>query len=127
MGYDKVFKSCKYKLCKQNDQRCEYRALVKARAAAKSDYCGHPKTCRRGKSLYLSALGYDDGSRTDKADARDDLRAETRHIRVKPEIKHEVHDYVSRLHSGKDEAFNREYEAAHDHYFALLKSEEAGA
>ena len=47
--------------------------------------------------------------------------------RVKPEIKHEVHDYVSRLHSGKDEAFNREYEAAHDHYFALLKSEEAGA
>ena len=29
--------------------------------------------------------------------------------RVKPEIKHEIHDYVSRLHSGKDEAFNREY------------------
>ena len=47
--------------------------------------------------------------------------------RVKPEIKHEVHDYVSRLHSGKDEAFNREYEAAHDHYFALLKAEEEGA
>ncbi len=45
--------------------------------------------------------------------------------RVKPEIKHEVHDYVSRLHSGKDETFNREYEAAHDHYFALLKAEEA--
>ena len=47
--------------------------------------------------------------------------------RVKPEIKHEIHDYVSRLHSGKDEAFNREYEAAHDHYFALLKSGEEGA
>ena len=47
--------------------------------------------------------------------------------RVKPEIKHEVHDYVSRLHSGKNEAFNREYEAAHDHYFALLKAEEEGA
>ncbi len=47
--------------------------------------------------------------------------------RVRPEIKHEVHDYVSRLHSGKDEAFNREYEAAHDHYFALLKAEEEGA
>ena len=47
--------------------------------------------------------------------------------RVKPEIKHEIHDYVSRLHSGKDEAFNREYEAAHDHYFALLKAEEEGA
>ncbi|MBQ6348615.1 MAG: Na/Pi cotransporter family protein [Clostridia bacterium] len=47
--------------------------------------------------------------------------------RVRPEIKHEVHDYVSRLHSGKDETFNREYEAAHDHYFALLKAEEASA
>ena len=47
--------------------------------------------------------------------------------RVKPEIKHEVHDYVSRLHSGKDEAFNREYEAAHDHYFALLNAGEADA
>ena len=47
--------------------------------------------------------------------------------RVKPEIKHEVHDYVSKLHSGKNEAFNREYEAAHDHYFALLKAEEEGA
>ena len=47
--------------------------------------------------------------------------------RVKPEIKHEIHDYVSRLHSGKDEAFNREYEAAHDHYFALLKAEGEGA
>lgn len=47
--------------------------------------------------------------------------------RVRPEIKHEIHDYVSRLHSGKDEAFNREYEAAHDHYFELLKAEEAKA
>ena len=47
--------------------------------------------------------------------------------RVRPEIKHEVHDYVSRLHSGKDEAFNREYEAAHDHYFALLNAGEEGA
>ena len=47
--------------------------------------------------------------------------------RVKPEIKHEVHDYVSKLHSGKDESFNREYEAAHDHYFELLKAEEEGA
>ena len=47
--------------------------------------------------------------------------------RVRPEVKHEIHDYVSVLHSGKDEAFNREYEAAHDHYFALLKAEEASA
>ena len=47
--------------------------------------------------------------------------------RVRPEIKHEIHDYVSVLHSGKDEAFNREYEAAHDHYFELLKAEEQEA
>ena len=47
--------------------------------------------------------------------------------RVKPEIKHEIHDYVSRLHSGKDEDFNREYEAAHDHYFAFLNAGGEGA
>ena len=45
--------------------------------------------------------------------------------RVNPEMKHEIHDYVSRLHSGKDAAFNREYQAAHDHYFELLNAEEA--
>ena len=44
--------------------------------------------------------------------------------RMKPELKHEIHDYVSRLHAGKDEDFNREYHAAHDHYFALLRAEE---
>ena len=47
--------------------------------------------------------------------------------RLKPEIKHEIHDYVSKLHSGNDERFNQEYEAAHDHYFALLKAEESNA
>ena len=45
--------------------------------------------------------------------------------RVNPEMKHEIHDYVSKLHSGKDAAFNREYQAAHDHYFELLNAEEA--
>jgi hypothetical protein len=25
------------------------------------------------------------------------------------------------LHAGRDEAFNREYQDAHDHYFRLLK------
>ena len=43
--------------------------------------------------------------------------------RVKPELNHEIHDYVSRLHSGKDAAFNREYQAAHDRYFAILNAE----
>ena len=47
--------------------------------------------------------------------------------RLKPEIKHEIHDYVSKLHSGNDERFNQEYAAAHDHYFALLKAEESNA
>ena len=40
--------------------------------------------------------------------------------RVMPEIKHQVHDYISVLHEGRDEAFNREYQAAHDRYFRLL-------
>ena len=42
--------------------------------------------------------------------------------RVRPEMKHEIHDYVSRLHSGTDATFNREYHAAHDHYFQLLSA-----
>lgn len=37
-----------------------------------------------------------------------------------PEIQHQVHDYVSMLHSGRDEEFNREYREAHDKYFALI-------
>ena len=41
--------------------------------------------------------------------------------RVQPEMKHQVHEYVSMLHAGRDEAFNREYQEAHDHYFRLLK------
>ena len=47
--------------------------------------------------------------------------------RVNPQMKHEIHDYVSVLHSGKDEKFNREYQAAHDHYFELLNAEEQQA
>lgn len=41
-------------------------------------------------------------------------------VRVQPELKHEVHHYMSSLHAGKDEFFNNEYKAAHDHYFAML-------
>ncbi len=40
--------------------------------------------------------------------------------RIQPELKHQIHDYVSRLHAGQDAAFNQEYEQAHDHYFELL-------
>ena len=42
--------------------------------------------------------------------------------RAVPEIKHQVHDYVSMLHSGQDESFNREYQNAHDQYFGLLNT-----
>ena len=38
-----------------------------------------------------------------------------------PEMMHEVHDYVSSLHAGTDEAYNLEYQAAHDQYFEMLK------
>lgn len=41
--------------------------------------------------------------------------------RSTPEIKHQVHDYVSMLHSGRDEEFNRAYQEAHDRYFRLLQ------
>lgn len=41
--------------------------------------------------------------------------------RVQPEMKHQVHEYVSMLHSGRDEGFNREYREAHERYFRLLK------
>ena len=40
--------------------------------------------------------------------------------RAVPELKHQIHDYVSMLHSGQDELFNQEYRDAHEHYFALL-------
>ena len=44
--------------------------------------------------------------------------------RVHPEMQHEIHDYVSRLHAGKDEDFNHEYQAEHDKYFEVLKAED---
>lgn len=41
--------------------------------------------------------------------------------RATPEIKHQVHDYVSTLHAGRDEEFNKEYQEAHNRYFSLLE------
>ena len=40
--------------------------------------------------------------------------------RINPELENQSHDYMSQLHSGHDEQFNREYLAAHDEYFARL-------
>lgn len=45
--------------------------------------------------------------------------------RATPEIEHQVHDYVSMLHSGRDEKFNHDYEEAHELYFGLLQGKEA--
>ena len=45
--------------------------------------------------------------------------------RLHPDMKHEIHDYVSLLHAGKDESFNQEYQASHDRYFALLEEKDA--
>lgn len=44
--------------------------------------------------------------------------------RANPEIEHQVHDYVSMLHSGRDEEFNRNYEEAHELYFGLLRKKD---
>ena len=41
--------------------------------------------------------------------------------RALPELHHQVHDYISRLHSGRDEEFNRVYQETHDEYFEKLK------
>ena len=42
-------------------------------------------------------------------------------VRIHPEIKHEIHDYISKLHAGNDENFNRDYKEAHQHYFTELE------
>ena len=41
--------------------------------------------------------------------------------RVKPEMAGLAHDYISSLHAGDDEQFNREYHQAHERYFSRLK------
>lgn len=41
--------------------------------------------------------------------------------RVRPELAIHAHEYISRLHSGDDAAFNAEYNRAHDEYFAKLE------
>lgn len=43
--------------------------------------------------------------------------------RATPGINHQVHDYISMLHSGRDENFNHAYQEAHDRYFRLLQRE----
>lgn len=41
--------------------------------------------------------------------------------RAMPGIQHQVHDYISMLHSGRDQEFNRAYQKSHDQYFERLQ------
>ena len=41
--------------------------------------------------------------------------------RAEPELKHQVHEYMSQLHAGRDEDFNQQYREAHDRYFRQLQ------
>ncbi len=41
--------------------------------------------------------------------------------RAMPELKHQVHEYVSQLHAGQDEDFNRQYQEAHEKYFDQIR------
>ncbi len=40
--------------------------------------------------------------------------------RANPELENKAHDYITALHKGSDEAYNAEYNAAHDEYFGRL-------
>lgn len=42
--------------------------------------------------------------------------------RVHPDLANRTHEYSSSLHRGSDERFNEQYHAAHDEFFALLRS-----
>jgi len=42
--------------------------------------------------------------------------------RVNPEVANLAHTYISSLHKGSDENYNREYEAAHEEFFGRLKN-----
>jgi phosphate:Na+ symporter len=48
-------------------------------------------------------------------------------VRAQPELKHRVHEYVSMLHAGRDEDYNREYEEAHQRYFSSLQARQSVA
>ena len=40
-----------------------------------------------------------------------------------PDMNHQIHNYISKLHSGGDEEFNQVYHQVHDEYFMLLDRE----
>ncbi len=42
-------------------------------------------------------------------------------LRVMPETTKSAHEYISYLHSGRDERFNLQYKSTHDNYFSRLR------
>ena len=70
----------------QDQQEAQKYALVKSRADGQTHTGGRPKARRRGQSLHLLLAGDDDGARTQKADAVDDLGAEAGHIRPQADL-----------------------------------------
>lgn len=45
--------------------------------------------------------------------------------RSTPGINHQIHNYISMLHSGRDEEFNQVYQKTHDDYFRMIHQKEA--
>ena len=45
--------------------------------------------------------------------------------RSSPGINHQVHNYISMLHSGRDKEFNEVYQKAHDEYIWMLQGKES--
>ena len=41
-----------------------------------------------------------------------------------PDMNHQIHNYISKLHSGGDEEFNKVYHQVHEEYFTLLDREQ---
>ena len=85
-----LFQAGEDKLRQQNDHRCGQRRLHEARTAAKTHDGVRPKACRRRQALDLPTLGNDDRTRADKADARNDLCAKSRHIGIKSQLQRQI-------------------------------------
>ena len=47
-------------------------------------------------------------------------------MRINPKEAANTHEYISYLHSGRDEDFNRRYDQVHDEYFGLLNALRVG-
>ena len=83
----------------------------------------HLDRCPQAQHVVDGALGQADGAGDCGADNIASLIGVATVARLQPEIKHQVHDYVSMLHSGRNEEFNHEYLEAHESYVGLVVGE----